>query len=95
MGSQTLLEGEWKKLQAEEETRARRARTIADLTLAVIRQEPGLTPQEARKLAGAARRTILGLFPDKEDAYRMIYAPRFERAIVERWPDPDPCSARS
>jgi hypothetical protein len=94
MGSHTPLDDEWKRLRAEEESKARRVRAIADLALAVIRQQPDLTPREAGELAEAARRGILGLFPDKERAYLMIYAPRFARAIAERWPDPDPCSSR-
>lgn len=90
MKEDSTLEGELRRLQAEEEARARRVRMIADLTLAVIRQEPRLTPREARELVEAARRAILDLFPDKERAYMMIYAPRFERAIAERWPEPEP-----
>jgi hypothetical protein len=79
-------EREWRRRCAEEEGRARRAQVIADLTLAVIRQDPALTAAGAGDLAEAARRAILDLFPDKEEAFRMIYAPRFARAIAERWP---------
>jgi hypothetical protein len=92
MGESAAHEGEWRRRCAEEDDRARRARTIVDLTLAVIRQDPGLTARAAGELAEAARRSILDLFPDKEETYRMIYAPRFARAIAERWPNPDPCS---
>lgn len=92
MSNGAALDGEWQRLRADEEGRARRVRVIADLTLAVIRQEPNLTPREAGELVEAARRAILDLFPDKEHAYLMIYAPRFARAIAERWPDPDPCA---
>jgi hypothetical protein len=93
MDEDAAHEREWRRRVAEEHELARRARAIADLTLAVIRQDPRLTPREAGELAEAARRTILDLFPDKEEVYRMIYAPRFARAIAERWPDPDPRSA--
>jgi hypothetical protein len=71
---------------AEEEHKARRVRVIADLTLAVLRQQPSLDLPEARELVAAARRSILELFPGCEREYLLIYAPRFERAIAERWP---------
>ncbi|MEE9218126.1 MAG: hypothetical protein V3U98_03575 [Acidobacteriota bacterium] len=92
MKSAPNLDSEWQRLAAEEERRARRVRCIADLALAVIRQQPSLTPRQARDLVRAARRSILQLFPDSECLYSMLYAPRFERAIAERWPDPDPCA---
>lgn len=82
-------------LVEEEERRARRVRLIADLTLAVILQQPALTPRQAGELVEGARRAILDLFPDKERAYIITYAPRFARAIAERWPQPDPCAENS
>jgi hypothetical protein len=93
MSPDTAPAGAWPSLVAEEEGRARRARVIADLTLAMILQEPALTPRQAEDLVEGARRAILDLFPDKERAYLMIYAPRFARAIAERWPQPDPCGS--
>jgi hypothetical protein len=93
MTGERILEQDRRRLVEEEERRTRRVRLIADLTLAVILQEPDLTARQAGDLVEAARRAILDLFPDRERAYLMIYAPRFARAIAERWPDPDPCAA--
>ena len=70
----------------DEARRTLRVRRIADLTQAIIVQDLDLTRSAAEGLVASARRAILELFPDKEEAYRLIYAPRFERAIAERWP---------
>ena len=67
---------------AEEQRRARRLRTIVDLTTAVLMQGR-LTPQEALEIVATARRHALELFPDKEDTYDLILAPRFERLMRE------------
>lgn len=71
----------------EEARRARRVRWIADVTQALILQDPSLTPAAAAGLIESARAAILELFPEKEEAYRWIYEPRLRRAVAERWPD--------
>jgi hypothetical protein len=67
---------------AEEQGRVARLRMVVDLTTAVLMQGR-LTPQEAHELVDAARRRALELFPDKEDTYELILAPRFARLIRE------------
>jgi hypothetical protein len=67
---------------AEEARRLRLLRTIADLTCNVMAQQ-AMTRREAEALVAAARRRILDLFPDKEDAYELILAPRFRRVMDE------------
>ena len=71
-----------KKL-AEEEQNMRLVRTIVDLTTAVLYQG-NLTVPEAIELITATKKSVLQLFPDKEDVYDLIYRPRFERIIKER-----------
>lgn len=66
----------------EEQRRAGRLRTIVDLTTAVLMQGR-LTPQEALDVVEAARQRALELFPDKEDTYDLILAPRFARLMRE------------
>ena len=66
----------------DEQRRARRLRAIVDLTTAVLMQGR-LTPQEALEVVAAARRGAMELFPDKEDTYELILAPRFARLIRE------------
>jgi len=56
-----------------------------DLTLAVICQDPELGLPEALGMARGVRRLALTLFPDKEQAYELIYRPRLRRALEERY----------
>jgi hypothetical protein len=53
-----------------------------DLTCAVIMQGR-LSRSEAEELVAAARRRALQLFPDKEETYELILAPRFRRLVAE------------
>jgi hypothetical protein len=77
-----MTEAERALAVAEEQGRVRRLRTIVDLTTAVLMQGR-LTPEEAHALVDATRQRVLELFPDKEETYEMILAPRFARLIRE------------
>lgn len=68
---------------AEEQKKMRRLRTIVDLTAAVLYQR-NLSTVEALELVAATKRSVLSLFPDKEETFDLIYKPRFERIINER-----------
>lgn len=57
---------------------------IVDLTAAVLQQEE-MSVAEALALARAAKQSVLHLFPDKEATFDLIYKPRFERIIRERF----------
>jgi hypothetical protein len=67
---------------AEEARRARLLRTIVDLTCSVLAQGR-LSRAEALELVAATRRRALELFPDKEQTYELILAPRFARLMRE------------
>ncbi len=71
----------------EEERRMKRLRFIVDLTQAILMQSD-LTLQEAHRLMEDTKKSVLRLFPDKEDVYELIYTPRFHRIIVERFTKP-------
>ena len=67
---------------ADEKRRLRQLRVIVDLTCNVLMQ--GRLPRdEAGDLVAAARRRALELFPDKEETYELILAPRFARLVRE------------
>jgi hypothetical protein len=66
----------------EEERRLRQLRMTVDLTCSVLMQG-GLSHAEAEELVAAARRRALQLFPDKEETYELILAPRFRRLVDE------------
>lgn len=67
---------------ADEEARARKVRHLVDLATSLIMQS-GMTRRDAQQLVAAMRERILSLFPDGEDTYELIYAPRFRRLIDE------------
>lgn len=69
----------------DEEKRLRRLRLVIDLSLAVLMQQHDLTLREAFNVLKNARQAALALFPDKGDAFDLIYAPRLKRIIRERF----------
>jgi len=70
---------------AEEAKRIRRLQFLIDMTLSVISQDPNLSLEEAAEMAAGARRAALAMFPGKELAFDLIYRPRFQRIINERY----------
>jgi len=71
-------------LKREEERKMRRLRRIADVTQALL-QQSGMSLQDCRLAVEEARKAALSLFPDKGAEFDLIYAPRFERIIRERF----------
>jgi len=69
----------------DEEKRIKMLKFIVDLNLAVLMQQADLTLREAFELMKNTKQAALNLFPDKEDVYELIYAPRFRRIITERF----------
>jgi hypothetical protein len=67
---------------ADEAARARKVRHLVDLATSLITQS-GMTRRDAENLVSAVRERILHLFPDGEETYELIYAPRFRRLIDE------------
>ncbi len=70
---------------AAEARKVRRLQMMMDLVLNVIRQDQAMTVEEASELVAAARRAALNLFPEKELAYDLIYRPRFQRLLAEKY----------
>jgi len=69
----------------EEARRLRRLQVMIGMVMSVIGQDPNLTLEEAAELAASARRAALSMFPGKELAYDMIYRPRVQRLMNERF----------
>ena len=69
----------------EEARRIRRLQVMMSMVMSVISQDPDLTVEEAAEMAANARRAALTLFPDKELAYDLIYRPRLQRLMNERF----------
>ena len=55
---------------------------MVDITSTVLMQGR-LTREEAEDIVATARKCVLDLFPDKEDTFELILAPRFERLMNE------------
>jgi hypothetical protein len=70
---------------AEEQRRLDRLRRLVDVTCAVLWQSE-LTRRQAEELVAAARREALSLFPEKDEVFELVIAPRFRRILDERWP---------
>ncbi|MGH9542163.1 MAG: hypothetical protein ACRD2H_09805 [Terriglobales bacterium] len=68
----------------DEPLRLRRLQMMMQMVQAVIAQDD-VTLEEAADLAAGARRAALALFPGKDLAYDLIYRPRLERLIAERF----------
>jgi hypothetical protein len=72
--------------EKEEETRKiRRLQIVIGMVMSVISQDPNLTIEEASELAASAKRAALAMFPDKEFTYDILYKPRLQRLMNERF----------
>jgi divalent metal cation (Fe/Co/Zn/Cd) transporter len=69
----------------EEARRLRRLQVMMNMVMSVISQDPDLTVEEAAEMAARARRAALNMFPDKELAYDILYRPRLQRLMNERF----------
>jgi hypothetical protein len=68
----------------EENRKIRFLRFLVDLSILSI-QQSDLTLEEASEIVEEVKRAALNLFPGKELAFELIYRPRFERVIHERF----------
>ncbi|MGC8548895.1 MAG: hypothetical protein ACP5M4_04255 [Acidobacteriaceae bacterium] len=69
----------------EERRKIRRFQLMMDMVVAVIAQQPRLTVDEAAEMVAETERVALKMFPAKELAYRIIYKPRLQRVMRERY----------
>lgn len=59
-------------------------RTLVDLTISIILQSD-LPIERAQGLVEGVKSQAMELFPGKEETFELIYRPRFNRAIMERY----------
>lgn len=69
----------------EESRKIRRLQIMIGMVMSVISQDPDLTVEEASAMAANARTAALAMFPDKELAYDILYKPRLQRLMNERF----------
>lgn len=68
----------------EEARKVRRLQIVVDLVMSTL-QQSDMPVEEAAEMVAATRRFALTLFPDKERAFDLIYRPRFQRVLAEKY----------
>ena len=82
---QSGQEGASSNERVEEARKIRRLQTMMSMVMSVISQDPDLTLEEASEMAANARRAALVMFPDKALAFDILYKPRIQRLMNERY----------
>jgi hypothetical protein len=71
--------------QQEENRKIRRLQLMMNMVMSVLAQDQDITLEEASEMIANAKAAALAMFPDKELAYDLIYRPRFQRLLNERF----------
>ena len=71
--------------EAEESKLIRRLQMMMNMVMQVIAQDGSLTIDEASQMIADSRKAALAMFPEKELAYELIWRPRFQRLMRERF----------
>jgi len=85
MESAEPYKSEWNQAEIEEIRKIRRLQMMINMVMSVISQDANMPVEEASKLVADAKRAALAMFPDKELAYDLIYKPRLQRLLNERY----------
>jgi hypothetical protein len=76
---------QWSEAELEELRKIRRLQTLISLVMCTISQDVNMTVEEASEMVADTKRAALAMFPDKELAYDLIYKPRLQRLMKERF----------
>jgi hypothetical protein len=71
--------------ELSEGQKLRRLQVMMNMVMQVIAQDGSLTVDDASQMIADSRRAALTMFPGKELAYDLIYKPRFQRLMRERY----------
>jgi hypothetical protein len=71
--------------QLEEQKLIRRLQMMMNMVMQVIAQDPSLTIDDASQMIADSKSAALAMFPGKELAYDLIWKPRFQRLMRERF----------
>lgn len=80
-----IVDDETRREREEEAKKIRRLQLMMSMVMSVIGQDSTLTIEEASQMAADAKRAALAMFPDKELAFDLLYKPRLQRLIRERF----------
>ena len=71
--------------KGEEQKLIRRLQMMMNMVMQVIAQDASLTIDDAAQMIADSRKAALAMFPGKELAYDLIWRPRFQRLMRERF----------
>lgn len=71
--------------QQEEQKLIRRMQMMMNMVMQVIAQDPSLSIDDASQMIADSKKAALAMFPGKELAYEIIWKPRFQRVMRERF----------
>jgi hypothetical protein len=69
----------------DEQRKLRRLQIMVNMVMSVIGQDLSMTVDEASEMVADTRRAALAMFPGKELAFDLIYRPRLQRLMRERF----------
>jgi hypothetical protein len=69
----------------EESRKIRRLQMVVNMVTQVIAQDSTMSVDEASEMVADTRSLALGMFPDKELAFDLIFWPRLQRLMRERF----------
>ena len=69
----------------DEARKIRRLQWMIGMVMSAIGQDPNLTVEQASELVANARHAALAMFPGKELAFDLLYKPRLQRAMRDRY----------
>jgi hypothetical protein len=75
----------WTAEEIEELRKIRKLQLLINLVMQEIATSPDLTVEQAAEMVANARRTALAMFPGKELAFDLLYRPRLQRMMHERF----------
>lgn len=78
-GARSILE------EQQEQKNIRRLQLMMNMVMSVIAQDNTLTYEDASEMVADSRRAALAMFPEKELAYDLIYKPRLQRLMRDRF----------
>jgi hypothetical protein len=71
--------------KADEARRIRRLQLMINMVMQVIQQDRSMPVEQASAMVAEARRAALAMFPDKTLAFDLIFWPRLQRLMRERY----------
>lgn len=69
----------------EERRKLRRLQLMMNMVMSVIGQSSNLTVEQAAEMVADSRQAALAMFPEKELAFNLLYKPRLQRLMRERF----------